>query len=102
MIFYFFLSIQNRAYLWYVFYILTFTIFYLGVYGYFRFLFGSIIDNGISYWVMLSIVFTALFALLFGNQFLQIKQISPKIIKIYLFVCFIWSPSSHSNQISKY
>ena len=84
-----FLSIRNRAYLWYVFYILTFTIFYLGVYGYFRFLFGSIIDNGISYWVMLSIVFTALFALLFGNQFLQIKQISPKLSKfIYLFVLF--------------
>ncbi|MBL0266449.1 MAG: hypothetical protein IPQ05_21945 [Leptospiraceae bacterium] len=84
-----FLSIQNRAYLWYVFYILTFTIFYLGVYGYFRFLFGSIIDNGISYWVMLSSVFTALFALLFGNQFLQIKQISPKLSKfIYLFVLF--------------
>ena len=84
-----FLSIQNRAYLWYVFYILTFTIFYLGVYGYFRFLFGSIIDNGISYWVMLSIVFTALFALLFGNQFLQIKQISPKLSKlIYSVVLF--------------
>ncbi|MBP6741060.1 MAG: hypothetical protein KA146_13770, partial [Leptospiraceae bacterium] len=84
-----FLSIQNRAYLWYVFYILTFTIFYLSVYGYFRFLFGSIIDNGISYWVMLSSVFTALFALLFGNQFLQIKQISPKLSKfIYLFVLF--------------
>ena len=84
-----FLSIRNRAYLWYVFYILTFTIFYLGVYGYFRFLFGSIIDNGISYWVMLSSVFTCLFALLFGNQFLQIKQISPKLSKfIYLFVLF--------------
>jgi class 3 adenylate cyclase len=84
-----FLSIQNRAYLWYVFYILTFAIFYLCAYGYFRFLFGSIIDNGISYWVMLSSVFTCLFALLFGNQFLQIKQISPKLSKfIYLFVLF--------------
>ena len=84
-----FLSIRNRAYLWYVFYILTFTIFYLGVYGYFRFLFGSIIDNGISYWVMVTSIFTSIFALLFGNQFLQIKQISPKLSKfIYLFVLF--------------
>ena len=84
-----FLSIRNRAYLWYVFYILTFTIFYLGVYGYFRFLFGSIIDNGISYWVMVTSIFTSIFALLFGNQFLQIKQISPKLSKlIYSVVLF--------------
>jgi diguanylate cyclase len=84
-----FLSIQNRAYLWYVLYILTFTIFYLCVYGYFRFLFGSIIENGISYWVMATSIFTAIFALLFGNQFLQIKEIHPKLSKlIYMFVLF--------------
>ena len=84
-----FLSIQNRAYLWYVLYILSFTIFYLTVYGYFRFLFGSLIHNGISYFVMISSIFTAIFALLFGNQFLQIKQIKPKLTKfIYYTVIF--------------
>lgn len=82
-----FLSIQNRAYLWYVLYILTFTIFYLCVYGYFRFLFGSVIENSISYWVMATSIFTAIFALLFGNQFLQIKEIHPKLSKlIYMLV----------------
>ena len=84
-----FLSIQNRAYLWYVFYILTFTIFYLCVYGYFRFLFGSIIENGISFWVMATSIFTAIFALLFGNQFLQIKEIRPQFSKLIYWIVLL-------------
>jgi class 3 adenylate cyclase len=77
-----YLSIQNRAYLWYVFYILSFIVFYLSVYGYFRFLFGPVFENGISYFVMFSSILTSIFALLFGNQFLQIKQIQPKLSKL--------------------
>lgn len=81
-----FLSIRNRAYLWYVFYILTFTVFYLSVYGYFRFLFGSLCHNGISYVVMITSILTAAFALLFGNQFLQIRQIKPRLTEFIHYI----------------
>lgn len=84
-----FLSIRNRAYLWYVFYILTFTVFYLSVYGYFRFLFGSLCHNGISYVVMITSILTAAFALLFGNQFLQIRQIKPRLTEFIHYIVML-------------
>ncbi len=82
-----YLSIKSRAYLWYVLYTLSFLVFFVGIYGFIPFLFGALFENSISYIIMVASIITSIFALLFANQFLQIKTIEPRLSKlIYMLV----------------
>ena len=60
--------------------------------------YSTVIENSISYWVMATSIFTAIFALFLEINFAD-KRDSPQIIKINLYACS-WSSTLHSKPNS--